>query len=74
MRSGARSVPYYRNELGDPLWPPNTAGRAESSTEEDSTPSHDRGSHQQWAKPNVVLLAELIKGQRALFYVRLVGC
>ena len=50
MRPGAHSIPYYHNTLGDPLWPPKTAGCAESSTEEDSTTSHDRGSTPKRAK------------------------
>jgi hypothetical protein len=33
VRPGVRSIPYYHNALGDPLWPPKTAGCAESSTE-----------------------------------------
>jgi hypothetical protein len=36
--------------------------------------THDRGSTPKRAKPNVLLLAILLKGYGALFYVRLVGC
>jgi hypothetical protein len=59
VRPGAHSIPYYHNALGDPLWPPKTAGCAESSTEGDSTTSHDQGSTPKCAKPDVLMLAVL---------------
>jgi hypothetical protein len=37
VRPGARSISYYLNALGDPRWPPKTAGCAQSSTEGVST-------------------------------------
>ena len=87
MRPGAHSIPYYHNDLGDPLWPPKTVGCtpyqytlpktvgcAESSTEEHSTTKPRPRFNTKSAKPNVVLLAVVIYEQGHLPYVWLVGC